>query len=202
MAECLQPWIPLVTLTHGGKKYLCHGRLSDGDTSRINVHVTNGVEVWGTDVTEETLEELNNVSGSTPDSKEKIREIFERTVPVLTIEGSAANLSFPKDSGNVALSLFKLPISEGKSHIQSLLFDLTDRIRDLEKLQRGGSVSTSSSPVKPSPFCHTLVPDMDSRRKGSGISASRIKKRVPGESLVNPGSKSKKAARGVDFEES
>ncbi|KAE8582174.1 hypothetical protein XENTR_v10019982 [Xenopus tropicalis] len=197
-----QRWFPLATLSHGGQRYLCHGRGGDSSASPLSVQVTDGVEVWGADVTEETLEEWSNSPPSVQNGAEKLRETFRRSSPFLDIQGSSASLLFPKDSANVTLCLFKLPVSEARGHVRSLVFDLSDRVWELEKLQKEGSAPTSASPVKASQVPQSLLfPDLDSRKKGYGASASQLKKRLPGESLINPGSKSKKAARGVDFEE-
>ncbi|XP_041428220.1 protein PAXX-like isoform X2 [Xenopus laevis] len=197
----LQRWFPLATLKYDGQRYLCHGRGGDSSSSPQIVHVTNGAEVWGADVTEETLDEWSNSPQSARNGAEKLKETFQCSSPVLDVQGSSAKLLFPKHSGNVTLCLFKLPVSEARAHVQSLIFDLTDRVWELEKLQKEGA-PTSASPVKVSQTPQSLLfQDLDSRKKGYGTSAPQLKKRIPGESLINPGSKSKKAARGVDFDD-
>ncbi|XP_075041478.1 protein PAXX [Mixophyes fleayi] len=197
-------WSPLCTLSQAGQRFLCLYQLEAGSRGRI--HITNGSEVWRTDPIEEALEEWDAVRGLT--SQElvgKLRETFQKRVPVLEMQGSLASLSVPVDSGNVTLDLLKLPVSEARTHVQEVLFDFTDRMRALENLLKAAEASgaASGSPGKPSQRNHlVLIPDVDARRKGFGGSGSQVKKRVPGESLINPGCKSKKAAKGVAFEES
>ncbi|XP_075435189.1 protein PAXX isoform X2 [Ascaphus truei] len=201
-------WSPLCTVSHGGQQYLCHSSsLSTQSDGGMQIHVTDGIEVWRAELTEEILEEwkITN-SGLSPsqDSSEKLRETFQRNAPLLEVQGSLASLTIPLDSGNVTIDLFKVPISEARSHLQAVMFDLADRVRNLEKLLRAaeGTASASVSPVKPTQRNQfLLIPDVEARKQGRGTSASQLKKRVPGESLINPGCRRKKAAKGVDFEE-
>lgn len=198
------PWCTLCTVSHGGQRYLCLSRAQAGTDARI--HVTNGNEVWKTDPIEEALEDWDAVRNVTLcDLVDKLREKFQNSAPVLDVQGSIASLSFQVDSGKVTLDLLKLPVSEARAQVQEMLFDLSDRVRSLETLLKDcqSSVATSISPVKETQKNHLLlIPDINARRKGFGGSSAQVKKRLPGESLINPGCKSKKAAKGVDFEES
>ncbi|KAM4696617.1 protein PAXX [Rhinophrynus dorsalis] len=200
MERQVQAWSAVCSVSYGDERYLvCHSML---DSAPL-LHVTNGIDVWRTDLTEEALEDLSTVLGPLQDSPERLREKFQCSSPLLDILGSSANLTVHKDSSNVTLNLFKLPVSEATAHLQALLFDLSDRVLVLEKRLIEGSASTAISPVKQSHSNQLLcIPDIDSRKKGSGGSVSQVKKRVPGESLINPGCKSKKAAKGVDFDDS
>uniref|UniRef100_A0A8C5QKS7 Uncharacterized protein n=1 Tax=Leptobrachium leishanense TaxID=445787 RepID=A0A8C5QKS7_9ANUR len=116
----MDPHVPLCTLRLGGQRYLCHGH-----------RVTDGVDVWRSDLTKEAQEEWA-----------------------------------------------ELRILSPAPYIQCRFLC---------------STSHSLSVIHQS--------DVDTRRRGYGISATNVTKRLPGESLVNPGCKSKKAATGVDFDE-
>ncbi|XP_071981595.1 protein PAXX [Engystomops pustulosus] len=199
-----EPWCPLCTASHANQRYLCLTRIQTGTSTRI--HVTNGNEVWRTDPVEEALEDWDAVRNVTSrELVDKLREKFQNSAPVLDVQGSIATLTFQVDSGKVTLDLLKLPISEARAQVQEVLFDLSDCVRSLEAQlkDREGSAAASASPVKQSQRNHLLlIPDVDPRKKGLGGSSARVKKRLPGESLINPGSKRKKEAKGVDFEES
>nr|KAG8539021.1 hypothetical protein GDO81_021601 [Engystomops pustulosus] len=155
--------------------------------------VTNGNEVWRTDPVEEALEDWDAVRNVTSrELVDKLREKFQNSAPVLDVQGSIATLTFQVDSGKVTLDLLKLPISEARAQVQEVLFDLSDCVRSLEAQlkDREGSAAASASPVKQSQRNHLLlIPDVDPRKKGLGGSSARVKKRLPGESLINPGSK-------------
>ncbi|XP_053329531.1 protein PAXX [Spea bombifrons] len=201
----VQAFVSLCSLSHKGQRYLCHGGVRDLRSGGLEITVTNGIEVWRSELSKETLEEWETSGsfGSPEDSAGALRRIFERVTPVLDVNGSLATLSLSLHSGNVTLELFKLSISETRMHLQTLLFDLADRVQDLEKCQRGGSESAAPSPVKAASLNNLMpIPDIEARRRGHGTSITNIKKRLPGESLVNPGCKRKKPATGVDFEES
>ncbi|KAM9326682.1 protein PAXX [Gastrophryne carolinensis] len=200
-------WSPLGTLSYNGQRYLCHCRAqTPTDNSTVQIHVTNGNEVWRSDAAEEALEQWDALhSLSSQKLIEKLRENWQCNTPILDMQGSLATLSVSGDSGKVTLDLLKLPVSEARAHVQEVLFDLTDRVWSLEKQLKAAEAeaATSNSPVKPSQRNHLmLIPDVDVRKKGYGGSQTQAKKRVPGESLINPGCKRKKAAKGVDFDES
>ncbi|XP_069841735.1 protein PAXX [Dendropsophus ebraccatus] len=196
------PWSPLCTISHGGQRYLCLSRVQTG--SNVHIHVTNSNEVWRTDPIEEALEDWDAARNVTSrDLVNKLREKFQNSSPVLDIQGSIPSLSFQVDSGKVTLDLLKLPVSEARALVQEVLFDMSDRVRSLEGLlkDRESDAARSVSLVKQKNQ-QILFPDVTARRRGFGGSSAQAKKRLPGESLINPGCKSKKAAKGVDFEES
>ncbi|CAI9584996.1 unnamed protein product [Staurois parvus] len=199
-------WSPLCTLNYASQRYLCHCKAPTQGNRTLQIHVTNGNEVWRSEATEETLEEWDAVQSLTSQELvDKLRETFQHNTPVLDMQGSLASLSIAVDSKKVTLDLLKLPISEARAHVQQVLFDLADRVWNLEKQLKAAepSITPSDSPVKQSQKNHLLLfPDVDSRKKGYAGSAAQVKKRIPGESLINPGCKSKKIAKGVDFEES
>ncbi|KAM5146317.1 protein PAXX isoform 2-T2 [Mantella aurantiaca] len=188
----VRQWSPLCTLIYASQRYLCHCKAAQAG-SNLQIHVTNGNEVWRSDATEETLEEWDAVRSLTSQELvDKLRETFQNNTPVLDMQGSLASLSIPVDSGKVTLDLLKLPVSEARAHVQQVLFDLVDRVWNLEKQLKAAeaSVAPSRSPVKPSQKNHLLlIPDVDARKKGFAGSVTQVKKRVRGESLINPGCK-------------
>ncbi|CAN2390218.1 PAXX [Pristimantis euphronides] len=196
-----EPWSVLGTLSHASQRYLCFSRAQPG----LRIHVTNGNEVWRTDAVEEALEDWDAVHiGTSRHLVDNLREKFQNSPPLLEMQGSIAGLSFQVDSRKVTMDLLKLPISEARAQLQEVLFDLSDCVRNLEVLlkEREAGAASSTSPAKESQKNHLLlIPDVNTRKKGFQGSSAQVKKRLPGESLINPGCKSKKAAKGVDFEE-
>ncbi|XP_018412239.1 PREDICTED: protein PAXX [Nanorana parkeri] len=196
-------WLPLCILKNASHQYFSHCRAPSESGRSLQVEVTNGIEAWRLDAAEEALEEWDAVRNLTSqDLVTKLRETFQHSTPVLDMQGSLASLSILVNSGKVTFDLLKLPVSEARAHVHQVLISLTDRIWNLEKQLKAAetNVASSSSPVKQSQHNHFLpIPDVDARKKGS---AGQVKKRMLGESLINPGCKSKKIAKGVDFEES
>nr|XP_033816359.1 protein PAXX [Geotrypetes seraphini] len=193
---------PVYTLEHGNQRFLYYSSIGD---SSFNIFVTNTSEVWSTDFTEEKLEEYKRRSGvnSTESYHEKIREAFERSVTSLELQDGRVILKIKDDSWNATFDLYKLPISETRTQLQVLIFSLVDQVSSLKKSLKAAEYTASScSPEKNFKNSQRLLmPDLDFRKNKGGLS-NMSKKRVPGESLINPGFKSKKAAMGVDFEDS
>ncbi|CAH2316874.1 PAXX isoform X1 [Pelobates cultripes] len=134
-----QSHVTLCSLRHDGQRYLCHGRQQSQETGSLDLFVTNGIDVWKADVTKEAQEQWNTAStlSNSSDGLESLREVLGRTPPLLDVQGSLVTLTLQLISGNVILDLFKLPISETRMHLQTLVFSLADQLTDMEKLQRG-----------------------------------------------------------------
>ncbi|XP_029468057.1 protein PAXX isoform X2 [Rhinatrema bivittatum] len=161
--------------------------------------------MWSTDFTEEKLEEYKHKSGmsASENYSEKIREALGRSPTSLVLQDSRVILKIKDDSWNSTFDLYKLPLSESRVRLQTLMFDLVDQVTNLEKrLKAADGADASCSPGKNSLSSQRLlIPALDFRKISRGGSA-KVSKRIPGESLINPGFKSKKAASGVDFEDS
>ncbi|XP_077904916.1 protein PAXX isoform X3 [Ictidomys tridecemlineatus] len=115
--------------------------------------------------------------------------------------------SFSRDSlaalvrgpSTLVFDLCKVPGIEAAPRLQALTLGLAERVCSLEQ-QLAAVEKTAASPRKsPQPAGSQLfLPDPDPQRGGPGPG---VRKRCPGESLINPGFKSKKPAGGVDFDE-
>ncbi|KAM9176377.1 protein PAXX [Mergus octosetaceus] len=84
------------------------------------------------------------------------------------------------------------------------MFGLATSIKKLEEhLEVVGTLGSSCSPEKNAAQSQQLfLPDPSPRKNRAAGSALSAKRKIPGESLINPGFKSKKAPSGVDFEDS
>ncbi|NXU32707.1 PAXX protein, partial [Thalassarche chlororhynchos] len=123
------------------------------------------------------------------------REALGRGAASLSLGEGKAVLQLREEARCSALDLFKLPIAEARSQLQALVFGMAGRIKSLERRLEGPrGVSEGAKGRRradPSPR----------KNRGAG-SALPAKRKIPGESLINPGFKSKKAPSGVDFEDS
>ncbi|EDL93585.1 similar to hypothetical protein MGC36831 (predicted), isoform CRA_g [Rattus norvegicus] len=80
----------------------------------------------------------------------------------------------------------------------ALTLSLAEHVCNLER-RLAATEETAISPRKSTqPAGTQFLPELDHQRGSSG---SGVRRRCPGESLVNPGFKSKKPAGGVDFDE-
>ncbi|KAF1476712.1 Protein PAXX, partial [Megadyptes antipodes antipodes] len=114
------------------------------------------------------------------------REALGRGAASLSLGEGKATLQLREEGRCSVLDLFKLPVAEARSQLQALVFGMAGRVESLERRLEGSGGGADPSPRK---------------NRGAG-SALPAKRKIPGESLINPGFKSKKAPSGVDFEDS
>ncbi|XP_044848134.1 protein PAXX isoform X1 [Mauremys mutica] len=190
-----EPAGPFHALWHGGHQYLCY--CAAPHSSGFNVYVTNASEVWSTDFTLEKLESHKSQSGMCPseDYSTKFREAFEHRAAALTVHDSKATLQLKEGTWSLTFDLFKLPCSEARKQLQALMFGLVGCVSSLEKrleaAEDAAAAAASCSPEKNQlQSQRLLIPDLSPRKNRGGGSAVTAKRRVPGESLINPGFKS------------
>ncbi|XP_058014918.1 protein PAXX isoform X2 [Ahaetulla prasina] len=191
---------PLRVLSHGGRRFLCF--CGDGGSS-ARLQLTDACEFWSCSVSSEKLNGQEE-PGSPAGSLSRLREILQGQTPILlTLHDGKATLQVQHGGQSVTFDLDKASLPEARRQLQDLTFGLVEQLQTLEKrLEEGTAAATSvalRSPEKISPSQSLLGADF-SPRKPRG-EAGPIKRRLPGESLINPGFRSKKTPMGVDFED-
>ncbi|KAF1453816.1 Protein PAXX, partial [Spheniscus demersus] len=128
------------------------------------------------------------------------REALGRGAASLSLGEGKATLQLREEDRCSVLDLFKLPVAEARSQLQALVFGMAGRVESLERRLEGSWGGGGWKGIKVGAPCHLRDPSpRKNRGAGSGLPAKR---KIPGESLINPGFKSKKAPSGVDFEDS
>ncbi|XP_055397613.1 protein PAXX isoform X2 [Bubalus kerabau] len=169
---------PLCTLPPGPgpPRFVCYCEGEGGgpgERGGFNLCVTDAAELWSTCFTPDRLAALEDRAS-------------------LTLSGGPSALE---------LDLSKVPGPEAASRLQTLTLGLAERVCSLERrLAAAAAEETATSPRKSARQAgpHLFLPDPDPQRGGPGPG---VKRRCPGESLINPGFKSKKPASGVDFDD-
>ncbi|XP_033715018.1 protein PAXX isoform X3 [Tursiops truncatus] len=168
---------PLCTLPPGPgpPRFVCYCEGEGSGTwerGGFNLYVTDAAELWSTCFTPDSLAALEDRAS-------------------LTLPGGPSALEF---------DLSKVPGPEAASRLQALTLGLAERVCSLERRLAAAAEETASSPRKSSRQVGPplFLPDPDPQRAGP---RPGVKRRCPGESLINPGFKSKKPAGGVDFDD-
>ncbi|XP_072739228.1 protein PAXX isoform X1 [Ciconia boyciana] len=194
-----EPAGPFHLLQAGPGLYLCY--CCPGPGPGGTVYVTDALEVWA-----------GELSACPPfgcrcqpeEHGMKLREALGRGAASLSLGEGKATLQLREEARCSALDLFKLPVAEARSQLQALVFGMAGRVESLERrLEAVETLASSCSPEKNTAQSQQLFLTVPSPRKNRGAgSALPTKRKIPGESLINPGFKSKKAPSGVDFEDS
>ncbi|XP_059404384.1 protein PAXX-like [Carassius carassius] len=161
----------------------------------VSIGFTNGEDVWKTCHSEENLSQLFKKFSlkSTEDYTFKLKCACKAGRAFVKLQEDSAALHLGAEPTDLSLSLLKLTDSEGKTEVKDLLFKMAD---SLQQLESQGSTS-SFNPVK-SPQKRSTEFEPRKQHKGPVVA---VRKRFPGDSLINPGTKRKKPATGVAFDD-
>ncbi|KAI2664767.1 Protein PAXX [Labeo rohita] len=159
----------------------------------INIGFTNGEDVWKTHLSEEIMSQLFKTFSlkSTEDYTFKLKSACKAGRAFVKLQEDSAVLHLGAEPTDLSMSLSKLTDSEGRTEVKELLFKMADSLQQLE------SSSSSFSPVK-SPQKRNTGFEPRKQHKGPVVA---VRKRLPGDSLINPGTKRKKPATGVAFDD-
>ncbi|XP_049487949.1 protein PAXX isoform X2 [Panthera uncia] len=205
---------PLCTLPPGPgpPRFVCYceGEGSeDGGRGGFNLYVTDAAELWSTCFTADSLEALAALGRfrslgqlvTSPCALQKARlglSAAEEITPRFraACEQQAVTFALREDGASLTLSggpwaldfeLSKVPGPEAASRLQALTLGLAEQVCNLKR-QLAGLQAAAASPKK-SPCLagpQFFLPDPDPQRGGPGLG---VRRRCPGESLINPGFK-------------
>ncbi|XP_048833619.1 protein PAXX [Brienomyrus brachyistius] len=167
-------------------KYLCYFH---GKAGAFNIRMTDASDVWSTDFTEDTLtQHMKSFALKSPESYvSKIREACQTGMASVSLEGDSALLHL---GGGLSVSLSRLGSPQSRAELQELLFRMAESL----------SCMGGPAPVSPMKNVQGGRTEFEPRRHQTGPILA-VRKRIPGDSLINPGSRSKKSATGVLFDE-
>uniref|UniRef100_A0A4W5PCU3 PAXX non-homologous end joining factor n=1 Tax=Hucho hucho TaxID=62062 RepID=A0A4W5PCU3_9TELE len=174
-------------------KFICY---THTDSEMFNVGLTNASDVWSTDFTDETLNQFRQrfALKSTEDYIWKIRSACGSGTVSVSMQDSGAVLCVGTSPGDLSVTLSRLKQPEAKEKLRELLFRMADSLTRLDH-------TTGPAPFSPGKSPHKRNTDFEPRRQPQSGQTLAVKKRLPGDSLINPGTRRKRPATGVAFDD-
>ncbi|XP_060763348.1 protein PAXX [Neoarius graeffei] len=172
-------------------KYVC---FTQKKSAGIIIGLSNGEAVWKEDLSEEALSQLKKKLSlkSTEDYALKVKSACRSGTAFVSLQDDNAVLHLSAEHADLTVSFSKLTDHEGRTELKDLLFKMADSI-----MQQDNTGSTSSS----SPLKTQQKRSMGFEPRRPTGPAIAVKKRLPGDSLINPGTKRKRSATGVTFDD-
>ncbi|XP_060245592.1 protein PAXX isoform X5 [Meriones unguiculatus] len=115
----------------------------------------------------------------------------------VSLQEDRALMTLSGDTSALTFDLSKVPSPEAALRLQALTLSLAKRVCNLERQLAEETTARPRKNTQPA-VPHLFLAELDHQRGSSGPG---VRKRCPGESLINPGFKSKKPSGGVDFDE-
>ncbi|XP_060893438.1 protein PAXX isoform X1 [Labrus mixtus] len=173
-------------------KFICYTKRKTGV---CHIGLTDAADVWSSELTADTLEQFRKrfALTSTDDFILKLRSACGSGDVSVVVHDSSADLHVGSSSTGLRMTLNRLEGPQAREELKELLFKLADSL--VQSDSKCGSPSVS--PVKNPQRRHTEFEP----RQQNGAPSVTLKKRLPGASLVNPGTKKKLRATGVAFDE-
>ncbi|XP_076021252.1 protein PAXX [Genypterus blacodes] len=172
-------------------KFLCYTRRKSGVFS---ISLTDAADVWSTDYTEDSLSEFRQkfALNSTEDYVLKLRLACDSGTVSVVLHDTSAELRVGSSPGDLSVTLPRMEGPQTTEELRELLFRMADG------LTQSDSGSASVSPVKNQ---YRRPAEFEPRRQQNSGPSVTVKKRLPGHSLINPGTKKKRQATGVAFDD-
>ncbi|XP_042344105.1 protein PAXX isoform X2 [Plectropomus leopardus] len=175
-------------------KFICYTRRKDGI---FNICLTDAADVWSKEYTEDTLNQFRQrfALKSTEDYILKLRSACGSGDVSVEVSDTSAELHVGSSAGDLSVTLSRLEGPRATEELKELLFRMADSLTQPDS--KCGTPSVS--PVKN--HQRRLAEFEPQQPQQNGASSVATKKRLPGASLINPGTKKKRQATGVAFDD-
>ncbi|XP_008275226.1 protein PAXX [Stegastes partitus] len=172
-------------------KFICCTRRKNGV---FTICLTDAAAVWRTEYTEDTLKHFRQrfALKSAEDYILKLRSYCSCGAVSVVVHDTSAELHVGSSPGDLSVTLSRLEGSQATEELRDLLFHMADI---LTQLDRG---PPSVSPLKNQ---QRGPAEFEPRQQQNSAPSVTVKRRLPGASLINPGTKKKLQATGVAFDD-
>lgn len=174
-------------------KYVCYSRREGG--RGLSIRVTDAAAVWSSDCSEDSLKQLGHMLAlkSTEDYIHKFRASCLSGDVSVVVENGSADLRVGSGPAALNVTLTRMEAAPATEELKELLFTMAERLTQL------GGGSPAVNPLKSLQRCPA---DFKPRQQQqNSASSGTVKRRLPGASLINPGTKKKMQATGVAFDD-
>ncbi|XP_014875886.1 protein PAXX isoform X2 [Poecilia latipinna] len=170
-------WFCTVVDMKSQDRYVCFTRRKGGGGG-LCVYVTDAAAVWSADCSEDVLKPQD------VEPHGDVRVVVQHTRAVLHVGSGSGPAAF-------SVTLTRMEAPQATEALKELLFTMADALTQLD------SGSSAVSPLKSLQRCPAdLKPRQQQQQNGAAT-----KRRLPGASLINPGTKKKVQATGVAFDD-
>ncbi|XP_023199306.1 protein PAXX isoform X1 [Xiphophorus maculatus] len=194
-------WFCTVVDMKSQTRYVCYSRRKEGGGGGrrlcVNVSmscsVTDAAAVWSADCSEDVLKPQGHRPAlkSTEDDILRFRTSCLSGDVRVVVQHSRAALHVGSGPAALSVTLTRMEAPQATEELKELLFTMADTLAQLD---------SGSSAVNPFKSLQRCPADLKPRQQQNGA-ASVTKRRLPGASLINPGTKKKVQATGVAFDD-
>uniref|UniRef100_A0A096M4N7 PAXX non-homologous end joining factor n=1 Tax=Poecilia formosa TaxID=48698 RepID=A0A096M4N7_POEFO len=179
-------WFCTVVDMKSQDRYVCFTLRS---SDQLWINVTDAAAVWSADCSEDVLKpQSTDLSLQDVEPHGDVRVVVQHTRAVLHVGSGSRPAAF-------SVTLTRMEAPQATEALKELLFTMADTLTQLDSLVSGGS--SAVSPLKSLQRCPAdLKPRQQQQQNGAAT-----KRRLPGASLINPGTKKKVQATGVAFDD-
>ncbi|XP_033636998.1 protein PAXX-like [Asterias rubens] len=184
------------TVDSGSCRFLCY-------TSCIrdcwSIHVSDGIDVWRSVLDQANLDSHRELADVNSCEAYFLRFKKAFTLGDLLVTKQPRKICLEVGTGATSLKfdLYEATASERKSDLQSALFWLADTSAETtKKLEKCEEELNTMKKTRGGAGGGPILPDIDNKKRSGQVKVQKQQ----GHSIVNPSSKRRKAAQGVQFD--
>ncbi|XP_046338555.1 uncharacterized protein LOC124119924 [Haliotis rufescens] len=177
--------------------FLCFTRLADPSWV---VSVTDGVDVWRLELDYDELDSHRDLSGVNTMSAflTKFRDGFASGNLSVSRSGTKVTLTVGTGASAFTFDLYETKAADKRTELQTVLFRLADQATDLDSQLNAANVQiTNLKAQKKAGGDRSALFDLGPKK---GANPAKAKPKKTGMSVLNPTSRKRKAAKGVEFD--